>query len=45
MHFGAFRVFGHHGALTGTLLFVMNLFKNSGDFEDRRLRLMKRRAS
>jgi hypothetical protein len=29
--------FGHHGALTGTLLFVMNVFEKNEGFENLRL--------
>jgi hypothetical protein len=36
---------GHHGTLTGTLLFVMNVFKQSEGFEGLRCMQMRRQAS
>jgi hypothetical protein len=42
MHFGAF---GHHATLTGTLLFVMNLFKKNEGSENLCLMQMRKQAS
>jgi hypothetical protein len=36
---------GHHGTLTGTFLFVMNVFKKNESFEDLCIMQMRKQAS